>query len=362
MKNLDVYLGFGIWLLVLIGTLISDEITKPTPEEAQKKLIKTAAEKGLKWLAEHQNENGSWTCRIGCKLNEGYIGKETNDNIAVTALGGMSFLAQGSTPGRGKYGDNVKRTLEFILDSCRESDGYITRYGTRMYEHAFATMFLAEIYGMSPRDDVKTKLKNAVNLIVQCQNKDGGWRYQPSPIDADISVTVTTLQALRAARNVGIAVPKNVIEKAMKYVHDSANTAEGPLKGSFKYQLDADARTSQALTAAGVVALMSAGDYSSAKVIQGLNWILTNQQYPIPVPENNHYPYHFYYTHYYLSQALYQAGEKQWKQYTDIMLPGVLGGQKDDGHWEDDVGETYATSMATLILQLPSEYLPIFSK
>lgn len=336
------------------SSVITDEIKLPSTQGKDPK-VKSAVERGLDWLAKNQNENGSWTCRIGCKLNESYIGKEVNDNIAVTALAGLAFMAQGSTPGRGKYGKNVKLALDFILDSARESDGYITKHGSRMYEHAFATLFLAEIYGMSQRDDVKSKLKKAMSLIVQSQNKDGGWRYQPSPIDADISVTVTTLQALRAGRNVGISVPKDVIDKAMKYIKSSASP-----DGSFKYQLTGDARTSPALTAAGVVAMMSAGGdfYNSKEVENGLRYLRLH----IPTPNNNQYPYHYFYSHYYIAQAMYQGGEKYWDEYTPVISRDFLAAQKEGGYWEDDVGPTYATAMATLILQIPSEYLPIFNK
>lgn len=330
----------------------SDEVNpKPNPDERQR--IKTAVESGLNWLVKQQNANGSWTCRIGCKLNESYIGKEVNDNVAVTALAGMSFLAQGSTPKRGPYGDAVNKALDFILECTRESDGYITKHGSRMYEHAFATLFLAEIYGMSPRDDVKGKLKKAVGLIIQSQNKDGGWRYQPAPIDADISVTVSTLQALRAARNVGVNVPIEVINKAMKYVYASASP-----DGSFRYQLYADTRSSPALTAAGVVALLSAGEYDAQEVARGLRYLSVH----IPRPNGHQYPYHYFYGHYYIAQAMYQAGGKHWENYSAIMHPDVLIAQKPDGSWSDDVGPTYATAMATLILQIPSEYLPIFTK
>lgn len=333
--------------LMTLGVL-SDEIDKDTSK------VETAVQTGLKWLSDNQNPNGSWTCRIGCKLNEGYIGKEINDNIAVTALAGLSFMAEGSTPGRGKYGKNVTNALNFILSCVRESDGYITKHGSRMYEHAFATLFLAQVYGMSQRSDIKLKLKKAVNLIIQSQNKDGGWRYQPSPIDSDISVTVTTVQALRAARDVGIGVPKTVIEKAMKYIKASAKP-----DGSFKYQLRTASRTSSALTAAGVVALMSAGDYDSKQVERGLMYILNGR---IPRPTGNNYPYHYFYGHYYIAQAMYSGGENYWNKYLPIMRTDVLNAQQNDGHWDDDVGPTYATSMATLILQIPSEYLPIFSK
>ena len=351
----------GLLSGVVLWSVSQAENVNPAPVD--KNLVTSAVEKGLAWLAAQQNPDGSWTCRVGYKLNESYIG-QAYENVGVTALAGLTFLAHGDIPQRGKYGKNATAALDFVLSCVRDTDGYITKNGTRMYEHAFAVLFLAEVYGMSQRADLKEKLKKATQLIVQSQNKQGGWRYQPVPLDADISVTVTTLQALRAARNSGISVPKDSIDLALKYIHSSVMP-----DGSFKYQLKGDARSSPALTAAGVVALMSAAikpeDYDAPEVQRGLRYLSlhlpTIQNNPAS-PAGGQVPYHYFYGHYYIAQAMYQGGEKHWSNYAPLVTREILSIQQPDGHWEDDVGPTYATAMATLILQIPSEYLPIFHK
>ena len=73
-----------------------------------------------------------------------------------------------------------------------------------MYGHGFATLFLAEVYGMTPRPDVRETLRKAVRLIVQTQNQEGGWRYHPVRNDAALSVTSCQIMALRAARTTGV--------------------------------------------------------------------------------------------------------------------------------------------------------------
>ncbi|MEO6708848.1 MAG: prenyltransferase/squalene oxidase repeat-containing protein, partial [Planctomycetota bacterium] len=189
-----------------------------TPEQLK------AVERGLAWLQSHQNDDGSWTAKIGYKLNTEY--KYTEDDrghVGVTSLAGMAFLAGGHVPGRGPYGDVVDRALDFIL-SCVQEDGYVTHAGSRMYSHAFATMFLAEICGMTERPDVRAKLQLAVDFIVHSQNESGGWRYEPYAVESDMSIVVCQVLALRAARNIGVRVPKAVIDKAARYVVDSAVT------------------------------------------------------------------------------------------------------------------------------------------
>jgi len=101
-----------------------------------------------------------------------------------------------------------------------------------MYEHALATLLLAEALGEYERPGLQDALRRAVDLIVRAQNEEGGWRYEPVPRDADITVTVTQLVALRAAGQAGIAVPKRTIDAAVRYVKRCA--APG---GGFLYQI-----------------------------------------------------------------------------------------------------------------------------
>ncbi len=341
----------AVALLTAAVPLAADDPPSPAPLTPE---IHKAIDKGLDWLASHQNENGSWTCRIGYKLMNNFLGKE-GDHVGVTALAGLAFLGNGSLPHRGRHGKESAKALEFVLGCVRTEDGYITHQSSRMYEHAFATLFLGEVYGTSPREDVKNALKGAVNLIVRAQNPDGGWRYQPTPFDADLSVTVSTLQALRAARNVGVAVPKTTIDRAVNYIKRCALS-----NGSFSYQLGGnDTRTSFPLTACGVVSLHSLGDYQSREVQQGVEWMAG------PVGrrmEPQYGEFHYFYGHYYAAQAFYLARGATWRNYWSRASRDIVEAQLPDGHWEDDVGPAYATAMACIILQIPCEYLPIFQK
>jgi hypothetical protein len=315
-----------------------------------------SVERGLAWLASRQNANGSWTNKVGYKLYEDYFGEE-NESVDVTAIACMALVSNGNVPGRGKYGKHVALGVQWMLSKVRDEDGYVTHAGSRMYSHAFATLFLAEIYGMTRQAEIKPKLKRAVDLIVNSQNREGGWRYQPIPVDADLSVTVSTVQALRAARNAGIAVPLDTIQRAMRYVLRCAVPRRG-----FSYQAATydngmnDTRVSFALTACGVVALQSAGMYDSREVREGLR-VLPQYKHSL-IPGKLHY----YYGHYYASQAMYVAGGDHWAIYYPPVRDEIIGRQEPDGHWEDDVGKTYATAMACVVLQMPCEYLPIFQK
>src|SRR5437773_1810147 len=115
-----------------------------------------AVAKGLEYLKGQQNSDGSF--------GHGRYGK----HVGITALCGLAFMADGNLPGRGPFGDQVSKALEFVLDHSTET-GLLTAEESHgpMYGHGFATLFLGEIYGMNPEDKrVREALVKAVELIV----------------------------------------------------------------------------------------------------------------------------------------------------------------------------------------------------
>jgi squalene cyclase len=341
-----------------------------TPEQA------AAVERGLAWLAANQTPDGSWIAKIGFKLNSDYRYTSDDDgHLGVTSLAGMAFLAGGHLPGRGVYGPNVERALDFVL-GCVQDDGYITKSGTRMYDHAFATLFLAEICGMTYREDVKQKLQKAVDFIVKSQNAQGGWRYEPYASESDMSIVVCQVIALRAARNIGIRVPKTTVDNAARYVVDSAVTKEGldgigshPAfafmneLGTFHYQKDVHSRSSFPLTAAGVTALHGLGIYSDDLIRKGLEYLGSNLgNFNSEYAERGHY--YFWYGHYYAVQAMYTAGSPYWEPYFEELRRVLLKHQNQDGSWPNQIGPgpAFGTAMGVLILEIPYRFLPIFQR
>jgi hypothetical protein len=175
-------------------------------------------------------------------------------------------------------------------------------------------------------------------------------------LDADISVTVTVLQALRSAKNAGFYVPKETIKKAEEYVKKSLNP-----DGSFKYQLVPQELTrsdSFALAACGAVSLMSIGDYNKKTIQKILDFIFSH----LPNKNETGYNFHYFYGHYYAVQAFFFFGGNYWQKYWEKVAPEIIEGQAIDGSWTDEVGPIYATSMAVIWLSIPKHLLPIFYK
>ena len=127
----------------------------------------------------------------------------------MVGLGGLAFLAGGHHPGRGPYGKTVTRALQFVIahEQNQPRPGFLynpigSNHGP-MYSHGFATLFLAEAHGTITDRDLRQRVRDllgrAVQVILNSQNGEGGWRVSAGGDQADISVTICQIMALRAA-------------------------------------------------------------------------------------------------------------------------------------------------------------------
>src|SRR5207249_9522289 len=110
-----------------------------------------------------------------------------NGNIAVSSLASLAFMAGGHQPGRGHYGKNVEKAIEYVLSKeAAHPPGFLfysgagTGFGA-MYSHGFGTLLLGEAYGMVSNKDMQRKvrgrLERDVGLIVKDQKQvKGSWR------------------------------------------------------------------------------------------------------------------------------------------------------------------------------------------
>lgn len=335
----------GGWLA--LGGRSAIAAAPDNPELSAADMITPEAEKcieaGLAFLASRQQDDGS------------FGGGGYSRDVAVAALSGMAFISGGSTPNRGPYGEHVERCIKYLADNTQDS-GYINAPGSGshgpMYGHGFATLFLAETYGMTRRGDIRDKLSRAVNLICNSQNGEGGWRYQPIRKEADISVTICQIMALRAAKNAGLHVPAEVVEKCTDYVKKSQNA-----DGGFMYMISGG-QSAFPRSAAGVVALYSAGIYEGPEVERGLAYVMDY----IPAGGGFSRESHYFYGHYYAVQAMWIKGGDFWRRWFPAVRDELIVRQRKDGSWMDSICQEYGTAMACIILQIPNNYLPIFQR
>lgn len=330
------------WMGFLVAVMLVAAMA-PVAARAEEGKVRTAElapeaeraiDNGLKFLAKTQNPDGSW-------------GKHYTE--ASTSLALMAFMLKGQFPGKGTQGEQLDKSIGFLLNKAQQGGGYM---GVSMYEHGLSTLALSEAWGMSDRKEIRDTLKRAVDVILRAQSPTGGWRYQPKPEDADISVTVMQIMALASAREAGIHVPSTVIDKALRYVKGLQVKSEG----GFGYT--GPSSPAFARSAAGVMAMLMCGERDSRAVVQGLEYL---KHLPDSKFKEGEW---FFYGHYYAIQAMYQAGDSYYQEWYPRIRDSLLAKQQPDGSWHaaEEQEPAYGTSMAILILGVPYRYLPIYQR
>jgi squalene cyclase len=324
------------YFLSLVTIVMTMALSPAAAAEEKVKMddkTKRSVEKALAWLKDQQNRDGSW------------------GNTAVTSFAILAYMANGHVPNQGLYGTEVSKGIRNLLASARD-DGYLVGpRGGNMYCHGMATLALTQVWGMTGDEEVKKVLKKAVDLIVKTQNHEGGWRYEPAPTGADISVTIMQVMALRGAKDSGLHVPDETIKKAVAYI----NRCRDPRSGGYRYQ-PYSSGPGYARTAAGVCVLQLSGDYEAKEIEQAVKYLERTED------DGQHY----WYGHYYAAHAFHQVGGKKWEDYYGRMKAKLLAIQRATGEWsermEAHVGPQYQTAIAVLILSVPANYLPIYQR
>lgn len=328
---------------------------------------------GLEWLAQNQGPEGNW---------------QSND-LGLVSMGALAFLADGHTPGRGKYGRNVEQALNYVLSHAKPSGLLNIADPQRdMYNHGLATFVLGQAYGMTNDPRISSVLERSLKLIANTQCKDGGWDYRAGAQEHghDLSLAVMQAKALRSAVDSGLEVSPEVIKMAIRDVRahysprGGAQASEADQQrepGQFTYT-PGGGGPSPAMAAAGVVCLQEFGQYDDWRIAKNMQILTAEIKQKIrPEVHVNHDGRSAFdsYTLYYIGQAMYQVGGESWKDLyprvrdnliaTQVRMPGDV---HQDGMWHDTMrvsgapGDLYATAVSCFVLAIPNRYLPILQE
>ncbi|HEY0984181.1 prenyltransferase/squalene oxidase repeat-containing protein [Schlesneria sp. T3-172] len=347
-------------LVALIMTIVAG--LSATPAQAQAPSIRIGEvvprdvreiyEKGLQYLVANQTEAGDW--KGGGEQGPG-----------VTGLCLMVLLASGEDPNFGLYSNNVRRALRSIISGQDGSTGFYGGQGhSSMYNHGFAMLALAEAYGAvddrnlwtgneANRRTIGQSLELAVRAAVTSQKKNsfGGWRYSPDATDADTSVSGAVLVGLLAARNAGIEVPDEVIDKSLNYFTKMTSpSGQVGYSGGFGGFDESFARISIATLVYSVGRRKDLSQFKATLnyLVQRLDNV-TQQNWPE-------------YTRYYQAQALFQGDVEAWEKWNKLLVRHLKQIQAVDGSIQGQMGTTLGTSMSCLALALNYRFLPIYER
>ena len=299
-------------------------------------------ERGLTWLVGNQSEDGSW--------------KGGQDGAGVDGICLMAFLASGEDPNYGRYAAVIRRGLRAIIKRQDETTGYLPE---SMYHHGFATLALAEAYGVvdetllweggKPVRSIAQTLDLAIRCAATSQKKNrwGGWRYTPDANDADTSVTGAVLMGLLACRNAGLEVSDEMINTAMEYMRRSTGK-DGSVaySGGFGGMGGSMNLTAIAALVGAVTKTKDTEQFEASR-----KRLLENLEH-----QERNYPEYF---RYYMAQALFQVDYDSWQKWNAAKVRELHEIQRDDGSIN---GNAYSTGMSLLGLALNYRFLPIYER
>ncbi len=316
--------------------------------EAVPRDVREMYDKGLQYLAKTQTQNGDWS------------GGGGEQGPGVTGLALMAFLASGEDPNFGVYSNHVRRAIRNIINGQNAGTGYL---GNSMYHHGFGMLGLAEAYGAvdernlwpdggKNQRSIGAALELAVRAAITSQKKNqlGAWRYSPDSTDADTSVSGAVLVGLLAARNAGIEVPDEAIDKAISYYQKmTSNAGQVAYSGLGGFD-DGLARISIGCL---VYSLARRKDLPQFKATIGFLAQRLDQ------PVQQHY---LEYTRYYQAQALFQGDVDAWEKWNKLLIRQLKQSQQADGSIKGQFGPAISTSMSLLSLALNYRFLPIYER
>jgi len=317
---------------------------------------------GLRFLIKTQDESGAW--------------KDGQAGPGVTGMAVMALLASGEDPNHGPYREPIRKALRSMILAQNADTGFLGsgQGHDSMYQHGFGTLALAEAYGAVDDRTLWTEsaaggqkgrsLGQALELAARCavtsakNNPLGAWRYSPDAKDADTSVSGAVLMGLLAARNAGVEVPDEAIDRAIKYFASMT----GP-NGQLGYSGGAGGG-SDAVTSIGVLVFAIAGQKALPQYPKALSY-LKGRSASREQQGMEGYPT---YTRYYRAQALFQGDVEAWEKWNAGLVKELKTMQAKDGSFSGFAGRgggfggTVDTALALLSLAVNYKFLPVYER
>ena len=353
---------------------------------------------GLDWLARHQDPSGAWRARdfgARCEAHGGACLGEGDalHDVGVTALALLAFLGAGETPTRGRYAEEVRRAVGWLVDQQDRATGLVGPATAKehAYDHAIATLALAEAQIAAPSPLVLRATERAVARVLAARNDYGAWRYaMPPDGQSDTSVTGWMVFALAAAQHAGVEVGTSALEGALAFLDEVTDPATGRAgytergTGSSRLAGLADEYPAEATESLTAVAMLSrvflhdlldtspAADplleLGAERLMEHLpEWDPAGGGASEPWSPGDHGATNDMYYWYYGTYALYQVGGTEWRAWRAAMERAILRHQRSgsqchrgswdpSGPWGSVGGRVYSTALMVLCVEVYFRY------
>jgi len=207
---------------------------------------------------------------------------------------------------------------------------------------------------------MRDKLAKALQVLLESQKVDGGWRYtMMREGESDTLVTLNVVFTLRVAIKAGFAVPEEVLQKAVAFIEsNSVIDSSGTPDGTFYYKRGGSVG-SPAIAACGNIAIHGTGRFDHPLVLASRDCIQHYyERYSTADIAQGEYPH---YRTFYTSIAMYQAGDDYWVPYYRKLTKLWKETQQSDGQFFNHSGDyVYPTACAAIVMQAPLGYFPFY--
>jgi squalene-hopene cyclase-like protein len=334
----------------------------------------------LRWLARHQNDDGSWHASGFCKTCSG-PGDAAFDT-GVTSLSLLAFLGAGYTQISKdeidgiRVADVVRKSLQW-LTSHQDPEGCVGERGQKyMYNHAIASLALSEAYGMTLAPILKEPAQKSIDFLIAAQNPGKGWRYSATCNDNDTSVTGWAVMALKSAEISGLNFPPSAFQGALHWLTEATETNNYYMtgynaRGTGKVFVPGKNEQFDHHPSMSAVAVMSRIFIQKKRdpALTAVNLLAAD----LPAWKPGQVDFYYWY---YASLALFQYdGPKGpfWSKWNEPMKNAIVPNQKtassgcENGSWDPaadrwgfEGGRVYAAAINCLTLEVYYRYAHVF--